>query len=489
MTKKKSLITNFLYNLIKTFSNLVFPIITFSYSARILGDVGIGRVNFAKSIVSYFAMFAIMGMNYYGTREAAKLRDDREKLSKYVQEMLIVNACTTLIAYILLFVTVLTVGKLKGYESLLLLCSLTIALQGMGMEWLYQGLEEYKYIAMRSVGFQVCALAAMFMFVRDQNDVIPYAAITLFASSGSHVANFIHARQYVIFRRFPKYEIRKHLKPILWLFTMTVSIELYTVLDSTMLGFIRGDAAVGRYAAAVKMTRMVNSLITSVGVVLIPRLSYYVGRGEDEKVQDLVRQAFNYVFMLSIPAAAGLFVLSDEIILLFSGSGFASAGLTMRILTATVVVIPVSIVVNLQIFVPKAKEKLILYSTSAGAVTNFICNMCLIPKYGENGAAVATVIAETVVTGICILNLKKYFDLKEIFRCYWQYWMAMVAMFIAAIPLHGIQTHYVLRTVIMVTTLSCIYFAMLRILKNKYLMEAVRIVASRMTRRKKQKNP
>lgn len=480
MPKEKSLVKNSALNFIKSFSNLVFPLITFTYSARILGVNGVGQVNFSKSVITYFTMLAMLGMNYYGTREAAKLRNDPEKLSQFCMEMLIINGVTTALAYILLFLSMALVPKLQDYRTLLLVNSLAIALQGMGMEWLYQALEEYWYIAVRSILFQVGALAAMLLFVRDAGDVMPYAAVSLVASSGAYVMNFLNARKYIRLRWYGHYEIKKHLRPLLWLFAMAVSIELYTVLDSTMLGFLQGDAAVGRYTAAVKVNKLVNSLITSVGVVLIPRLSYYIGQGEWEKVRGLVDKAYNYVFMLSVPAAAGLFMLSDEIILLLSGAEFAPAALTMRILTPIVIVIPFSILTNQQTFIPMGKEKLILFSTSVGAVTNLICNALLIPRFAENGAAAATVFAETMVAAVCLLNVRKYFDMGKIFKPWYQYWGGALPIPLISGLVKTWPVHYMIKIIVIAAWSAVCYFIILYLFKNVYLIEAYQKVSGKL---------
>lgn len=472
--RNQSLVQNSLFNIIKTFSNLIFPVLTFTYASRILGDIGIGQVNFTKSIISYFTMIAMLGMMYYGTRDGAKMRDDPLQFSRFSQEMLIINGFTTAFAYALLIVAMLTVPKLQGYTTLLIVNSFAILLQGMGMEWMYQAMEEYRYITLRSVLFQGISFVMLFFFVRKPSDVVPYAVIQLLSSSGSYVLNFINARKYIRFQRFDHYEIKKHLKPLLRLFAMVVSIELYTVLDSTMLGFLKGDATVGRYTVAVRINKMMNSLITAAGTVMIPRFSYYIHNKEHEKVKSLVSSVYNFVFMLSIPIAIGLFSLSDEIILLFSGKGFASAGFTMRLLTPIVIVIPFSVVANLQIFIPMEKEKLIMQSTLTGAVTNFILNMLLIPKYAENGAAVATVLAETMVTVVCFRNIGKFYDRKKIFSKYYQYWIAAVPIPVIVLLVKCIQIHYILRIFISVSVSAVCYFALLWLMKNPYLAEGIK---------------
>ena len=370
--------------------------------------------------------------------------------------------------------------NLQGYGALLAVSSAAIVLQGMGMEWLYQAVEEYRYIALRSILFQFIALAALFLFVREPDDVLAYSVVLLTASSGSYLLNFINARKYIRFRRYSHLEIKRHLKPVLWLFAMAVSIELYTVLDSTMLGFLKGDAAVGQYTAAVKVNKMMNSLITAAGAVMIPRFSYYVYHQETDKVKSLVDNVYNFVFILSVPIAMGLFMLSDEIILLFSGEGFAAAALTMRILTPIVVIIPFSIVANQQIFVPMGKEKLILKSTLTGAVTNFTFNMLLIPRYAQNGAAVATVLAEGAVSAVCFMNIRRYFDMKKVFRYFGQYWLAALPIVPLALLVRSLHLHAVY-TILMDAVLSAAcYFALLGLFKNPYLQMGIKMVKSKL---------
>lgn len=482
--KEKSLLGNYAFNLIKTLSSLFFPVITFTYSARILGVEGVGKVNFAKSVITYFSMTALLGMNYYGTREAAKLRDDKRQLSKYVHEMLLINGCTTIMAYLILFISMQTVPKLYDYKSLLIINSFAIALQGMGMEWLYQALEEYKYIAMRSVLFQVISLILMFLFVRRSEDIMIYAFIYMMATSGAYILNFINVRKCIECKWYGNYELKKHIRPLLWLFAMAVSIELYTVLDTTMLGFLQGDEAVGKYVAAVKVNKLTNTVITSVGVILIPRLSYYVGNGEIEKLKTLINKTYNFVFILSIPAAIGLFSLSDSIIRLFSGREFLSAGYTMRLMVPIVLFIPFSIVTNQQTFVPMGKESLILISTSLGAITNFIFNLLLIPRYSENGAAAATVMAEIIVAMVCYLNARHYFNMSVVFGKFYQYWIASIPILIIAKLVEMFSINYIIEMIITVCLSSVSYLFILFILRNNYLLEIFKILQNRVRNNK-----
>ena len=485
MNHKKSVVNNFIFNFIKTLSTLLFPIITFTYSAKILGVRGVGKVNFVRSIIAYFIMFALLGTNYYGTREVAKLHDNKNKLNKFVHEILLINVITTILAYIVFYVCVWKVTRFQDYKILLLINSISIILQGMGMEWLYQGLEEYRYIAVRSMIFQVTALLLMVLFVKKPKDIFAYAIIYIFATSGSYVLNFVHARKYISFYWIGHYNVKRHLRPLLWLFSVILSIELYAVLDSTMLGFFKGDISVGKYTAAVKVNKMVNSLITSLGVVMIPRISYYIELKQIDRIKNILYKTYNFVFMLSVPACIGLFCLSKEIILIFSGEDFLSASTTMRIMTPIVLAAPFSVATNQQTFVPLGKEKLILISTCAGAITNIICNLILIPLYAENGAAIATVLAEMMVAIICFCNIKRYFGMRNILSKYYQYWVSGALIPIIVYLFRKLNISYVIEAGLTIVCSILVYFVALFLLKNPYLYEVILIIRGKITKAKR----
>ena len=192
--KNKSLKKNAALNMVKTIMGLIFPLITFPYASRILQPSGLGKVNFAHSIISYFSMIAALGINTYAVREAAKLREDKAALTKFVKEILTINMTSTVIAYLLLSFTILFVPYFSEYRVLLVVCSGTILFTTLGMDWLYTALEEFSYITIRSILFQFLSLILLFVFVHTQEDYLKYASISVISSVGSNICNFIHAR-------------------------------------------------------------------------------------------------------------------------------------------------------------------------------------------------------------------------------------------------------------------------------------------------------
>ena len=214
MKKEKSIAKNTIMNMFLTASQFIFPLISFPYISRVLGAVGNGKVAFATSVISYFVMFASLGIPTYGIRLCAKCRDDKEKLSKSVHELLIINAVTTVIAYIVLSILLHIVPQFKAEKTLFMVMSLSIFLNALGMEWLYKAIEEYSYITIRSVLSKVLAILLMFLFVRSSNDYIIYALLSILSSTGSYVLNIFGARRIIEFKYYGNYNIKQHLKPI-----------------------------------------------------------------------------------------------------------------------------------------------------------------------------------------------------------------------------------------------------------------------------------
>lgn len=253
VSKQKSLKLNFFMNAILTMSSFIFPLITFPYVSRILLPTGTGKVSFATSLISYFGMFAQLGIPTYGIRACAKVRDDREALTRIAQELLFINLIMSAISYAILIVALLLVPRLQGDRILYVVVSMTIILTSIGMEWLYKALEQYTYITIRSIIFKFIALMAMFLLIHEQKDYVIYGGITIFAASASNILNFINVHKYIYIKPVKSYNLKRHLKPVAVFFAMACATTIYTHLDMIMLGFMKTDADVGYYNAAVKI--------------------------------------------------------------------------------------------------------------------------------------------------------------------------------------------------------------------------------------------
>lgn len=412
MGKVKSIKFNFIMNILLTMSSIIFPIITFPYVSRVLGPVGTGKVSFVTSIISYFAMFAQLGIPTYGIRECAKVRDDKDTLSKTVHEILFINIVAVTITYVVLIGAIIAVPRFQEDRILFLVIGATIGLNAIGVEWLYKGLEQYTYITLRSIVFKFIALAMMLLLVVESDDYIIYGLTTIVASGLSNVLNFINVHRFVKFKKYDNYEIRKHLKPIFVFFAMSVATTLYTNFDTVMIGFMKSDIDVGYYNAAVKIKLLLVSLITALGAVLLPRMSYYIEQGLRDEYKRAVSKAISFVLLASIPMMGYCILYASEFIWLLAGAEYTDAIMPMQIIMPTLVLIGLSNLFAYQYFVPHGKEKSVLSAEVIGAVVNLVCNFVLIPKLSIVGAAISNVLAESVVLLWLIIQGRHFF--KEI---------------------------------------------------------------------------
>lgn len=472
-----SLKKNAFLNTIKTLMSLIFPLITFPYASRILLPEGLGKVNFALSIISYFAIISSLGIENYGIREAAKLRDDKIKLSQFSKEIFLINMISTVAAYLLLFVAIVFVPKFQEYKILLYVTSATILFTTLGMNWLYSAVEDYLYITVRSIVFQILSLVLLFILVKTKDDYIKYATISVISNVGSNILNFIHSRKYITFKTGLAFQIKKHIKPIFVLFAMAIAVKVYTVLDATMLGFMKGDFEVGIYTAATKINKIVLSLVIAVITVMLPRLSYYAK--DKTKFLKLSYKGFDFLLLLSIPCTIGLSLLSEPIINVFCGQGYADAIVPMRIMNPIIIVIGISSYVGINIFLSINKEIYKLYSTIAGAVINFVLNSIFIPKYGVIGASVATVISEGTVTLVQLVLLRRFLKIKPVFFKFLIYLLNSIIMAIPVIACLIFIKFEILKLILGCLLGIGIYFLLLLAEKNPFIKEILESLQKR----------
>ena len=395
--KQKSIKLNFVMNMVLTMSSFLFPLITFPYISRILLPEGTGKVSFASSLISYFSMFAQLGIPTYGIRACAKVRDDRQELTRVAQELLIINLVMSAIYYVALFAAIAWVPRLQREKPLYVIISLTILLTSIGMEWLYKALEQYTYITVRSVAFKLVALAAMFLLIHKQSDYIIYGAISIFASSASSLLNFINVRKYIDIKPVGGYQFKRHFKAIGTFFAMACATTIYTNLDTVMLGFMKTDVDVGYYNAAIKIKTILVSIVTSLGEVLLPRSSYYVENGMVSEYQRITKKSLSFVFLLATPLMLYFMLFAKEGIYFLSGEAYSGSILPMRIIMPTLLLIGITNILGIQILVPLGKERIVLYSEIVGAVIDVTMNALLIPRFASAGAATGTLVAEIAV--------------------------------------------------------------------------------------------
>lgn len=428
--KKNSLKVNAIMNALLTMSSFIFPLITFPYVSRILLPEGTGKVNFATSFISYFTMIAQLGIPTYGIRACAVVRDDRKLLSKTAQELFIINLVMSALSYAVLFLLLFTVPSLKEDRALYIIVSSTILLTSIGMEWLYKALEQYSYITIRSLIFKVIAMIAMFVLIHKKEDYVIYGAISIFASCASNILNLINVHKYIDLKPVGNYNFKCHIKAVSVFFAMTCAATIYTHIDTVMLKFMVNDEEVGYYGAATKIKSILVSIITSLGVVLLPRVSYYIKNNMMDEFKKITKKSLNYVLLISCPLMVYFIIYAKQGVLFLSGNKYLNSVIPMQLIMPTIIMIGLTNILGIQILVPLGKESYVLISTVIGAGIDVIINLILIPNMASSGAAIGTVVAElsVLIAQYCFLKKQVTDAFKSI-----KYYKIIISLLMAGI--------------------------------------------------------
>ena len=473
---EKSLKKNSFFYTIKTLLGIIFPIITFPYASRILLPDGIGKINFVNSIIDYFVLFAGLGIAAYSIRESAKVKNDKILFSKFATEIIVINFFTTLISLGLLAITLIFSEKLAAYRTLLILGSCKIIFETFGLEWLYKAQEEFGYIAKRTFVFQIISIIFLFLFVRSPADINFYMIFTVLSSSGANLCNIIYSRKFFKFSLKYDLAIKKHLKPIFILFASAVATSVFTILDTTMLGIMKGDTEVGYYAAATKISKMLVLTLSAVTGVLLPRLSYFV-ETDEKKYFDLLQKGANILQAVSIPVTAGLIVLAEPITYLFCGKNYEPSILCMQILAPTIFIILFNSFFSDLVFLSHKKDSYIMYPVLLGSVINFLLNLFLIPRYSILGAAVASIIAELSILFVkLILSFKILSSTGRLFTKLYQYMLATFIM-VGIVKLISIKMQNSIQALLIAIFMGIlVYGGSLLIMKNTYFLQILQTI-------------
>lgn len=476
--QQKSIKKNSFYSFINALTTLVLPVITFPYASRILHPEGIGKVNFVTAIEGYFAIIAGLGISAYATREAARLRDDRYALTKFCKEMIAINSLSMAVSYGLLCMAIIFIPKLESYRLMILIRSVNILFTTIGLEWLYRAEEDFKYITLRSLIFKLSGLVYLFIFVKTQDDTIEYLIFGILTSVASNIYNLAHSRKYIDYRYRCRLELRRHLRHIFTFFGMSVIISVYTILDTSMIGFLSSEIQVGYYSAAARLTKMTIGVLTSITSVILPRLSYYRQIGEEEKFLTLAEKSLSINALLALPMLVGLIFLTRPLVLLFAGEAYMPAVTAMNIISPILFFISSTSIIGGQIFPAMGKEKITLVSVGIGALVNISINTALIPRFGATGAATGTAVAELTVLVIDLIFIRNFLT-KSYLVNFMQALLGTVVEAGTIIMLSNLITHPVPLIAVSVVSSIAIYYLSLLAVRNRYIIEYTRQIAGR----------
>ena len=455
--------------------SVVFPLITIPYVSRILLSDGLGKVNYANNIVAWFLMFASLGIPRYGIREIAKNRDNQNSLNQTFSELFYINFISSSICS---FAYISIIWIIPYFDDKLLLytvAGIQLFLNVFNVDWFYQGIEEYAYITKRSFVFKVCSMIAMFFFVRNHDDYIVYALIQSIALAGNFILNFYNLRKHVAFS-FKNINLKKHMSSIFILLSTQLAVNMYSLLDTTMLGIWCSTSVIGYYSNVQKIIKIIAVLTASLGGVMLPRLVNMYSLNDLDGLKTISEKALDMILVMCLPISAGLIVVAKDIVPVVFGNDFMPCIKTMMIFAPFIVFSTVGNLFGTQLLMVFRKEQQLLRSVIVGSVINFTLNFLLIKHLYQDGAALASVITECIVMIVQIIMVNKCIKIRLNVKSFFQIILMTVVMVCGVLAVQSFILNRFINLFVSILLGITIYAALGFVLKNNAFISLVTIL-------------
>ena len=498
--KKKSLGLNYIYNLLYQIFLIIVPLATTPYIARVLGDDGSGKYSFCFSIVTYFILFASLGFNIYGQRETSKYQDDIKTQSKVFWEIFICRFIPFIITIIIFIGMIVLNVYSKEYNNLILIFGLQIVATVFDVTFLFQANEEFGIVVLRNFIIKLITIVCIFVFVRERNDLSIYVFIQSISVLVSSLSLWVSLPRCLTKVSIKNLHPLKHLVPTLILFLPTIATSVYTSLDKTLIGvLVEGTTSVvlpdgslvikniadienGNYEYAEKVVKLTFTIVTALGIVMIPRNSKMFKDNDIEGVKNNIYKSLKYVFFIALPLMFGLILISDIFIPWFLGDDYKKAIGLMKLLSPLVLIIGISNVFGLQYLIPAGKDKKFTIAITSGALCNLVLNLILIRFIQSYGAAIGTVIAELLIAVIMYFMVRKDISIKIVFKNCWKFVVASVVMLVVGLLVSTVISTNLIGLVILVLVSVIVYLVILIILKEEYIKIGLDFIKSKLSR-------
>lgn len=469
---------NIIYNVVYTGSNVIFPFIISMYVSRILGAAKLGEISYAQTIVLYFVDIAMFGVQTYGLREIAKVRDNRRETDKLFSEMFTVQGICSLLMSLIFITLVLTIpGFSRGNKALFFVCGIQLFFNLINVDFLYQGQEDYKYITIRSITIKLISFICIILIIKEPKDFIVYAAMVTFATVGNYIFNIVYSKNKVHYS-LNGLDLKKHLKPLAIFFINGMLGTLYSRIDITMLGIMSTNAAIGYYSYAQKTINIAISICVAATAVFMPRLSYYY-QNEREMFLRLLENGLKALHFVLIPMAVGMYILAPDAMILLYGKDFVQSSPTLRIFVFLILIKGYGDLLCWQVSVATNNEKVITGARIIGAITNISLNMLLIPIWAELGAAIASVVSEFLLNVYQLIWSRKTVKYHIQKKSLLQSMLSSIVMGLLIYLICLFSSHRVVRLLGGFSLGVVVYFIANILMKNEFMMTLLSRIKNR----------
>lgn len=457
---------NILYSSILTLSGYIFPMIVFPYITRVLGVENLGICSFVDSTIHYFCILSMLGINTVGIREIAKYKDDKKHISKVYSSLLTLNLITTFIAIGVLLILMLTVDRIGQYREMMFIGIAKILFNSLLIEWLYKGLEDFKYITLRTVLVRAVYVVLVFILVRHPGDYDIYFGLTVAVVAVNAIINLFHSRSFVEFS-FKRINVKPFVIPFLTLGLYQVLTNMYVSFNVTYLGIVTNDVEVGYYTTATKLYSIILSFFTAFTGVMLPRMSSIISQGDNKTFMHMTDKSLDALMAFVFPLIVITEVFAPQIVRIIAGEGYDGAILPMRIVMPLMFLIGYEQIIIIQMLSPMKKDKAILINSSFGAGVALLLNVLVVPKLASVGSAIVWVVAECAVTLSAQYFVRKYISFHFPLKTVLSYILISIPVLLLSCFCNNLFTNqYVSFVVLSVLVLIYYTFAEIKVIKN-----------------------
>lgn len=466
---KKSIAKNYIYNLIYQMLTILLPLVTTPYLSRVLGAENIGIYGYTISIVTYFILFGTLGVSMYGQREIAYKADDKKQRSKAFWEIIAIRTITLSISIFLFFMIYGRSGDYAIYYRILLI---QLIANLFDISWLFQGIEEFDKTVVRNLIVKLLSLVLIFVVIKTPDDLWKYFAIYVGAELIGNISIWLYLPRYIEKVKIKELELKKHIKPTISLFVPQIAIQIYTVLDKTMIGLLTDDMVeVGYYEQAQKIVKASLTMLSALQIVMNARIANAHAKKDEKEVKQCLEKSFNFVWFLALPMMFGLMAVAPKFVPWYYGQGFDGV-IAVLIATAPILIATgLNGITGVQYLVQIGKQNIFTISVTIGAIVNIILNLILIHFFKGVGAAIASVIAELTILAIQLKYFKEQFTIFEILKIGVKCFISGIIMFVIVSVLVNYMEVSIINTAIQVIIGGIVYILMLTILKYQFLKD------------------
>lgn len=470
---------NYLYNLAYQILSLLTPLVTAPYVSRVLGADGVGIYSYTSSIMAYFTMFAALGTAMYGSREIARLRDDKQKMSKAFWEIELLVVFTTSICLIGWVVLIIESDYYKFFFLALLPTLLATAFD---ISWFYTGIEKMGYTVARNTICKLLGIIALFAFVREKDDLFLYMLLNSIILLLGNISMWTYLKRLVVKVPIKSMVFSHHLKETLTYFIITIAISLYTVLDKVLIGLITGDNYQnGYYEQANKIIGMAKTIaFVAINGVMGARLSYLFAKEEYDEIRQRINDSADFILFMSFGLSFGILSVANNFVPIFFGDGYEPVVPLLCLMTPLLFFIALSTCLGSHYYIPSGQIKLSTKMTIQGSLLNLLINLVLIPILGAKGAVIGTLVGEGFIAFIYCLNGRQFLPIRIIIKKSYKKVIAGIMMIIVAFLIDTyLGCSQVVILILQLLFCSFIYVFSLWIMKDSCLIKSIRIISNK----------